>query len=70
MVEHEHHQQHHHHHHGHDGAAEAATDPVCGMNVDPAKAAGEFAYKGTKYYFCSKHCLHSFRIANGETHAA
>jgi Cu+-exporting ATPase len=38
-----------------------ALDPVCGMNVDPAKAAGEFDHKGTKYYFCSKHCLHSFQ---------
>ena len=37
-----------------------ALDPVCGMTVDPAKAAGAFDYKGTKYYFCSKHCLHSF----------
>ena len=37
-----------------------ALDPVCGMTVDPAKAAGEFDHKGTKYYFCSKHCLHSF----------
>jgi P-type Cu+ transporter len=37
-----------------------ALDPVCGMTVDPAKAAGAFEYKGTKYYFCSKHCLHSF----------
>ena len=37
-----------------------ALDPVCGMTVDPAKAAGAFDHKGTKYYFCSKHCLHSF----------
>jgi len=37
-----------------------ALDPVCGMTVDPSKAAGAFDYKGTKYYFCSKHCLHSF----------
>jgi Cu+-exporting ATPase len=37
-----------------------ALDPVCGMTVDPAKAAGAFDYKGTEYYFCSKHCLHSF----------
>ena len=36
------------------------TDPVCGMAVDPAKAAGKFDYKGTSYFFCSKHCLHSF----------
>ena len=31
------------------------------MTVEPAKAAGDFDYKGTKYYFCSKHCLHSFK---------
>jgi Cu+-exporting ATPase len=37
-----------------------ALDPVCGMTVDPAKAAGEFEHKGTKYYFCSKHCVHAF----------
>ncbi|HEY7238132.1 MAG TPA: heavy metal translocating P-type ATPase [Burkholderiales bacterium] len=37
-----------------------ALDPVCGMTVDPAKAAGTFEHKGTQYYFCSKHCLHSF----------
>ncbi|HEY1290447.1 MAG TPA: heavy metal translocating P-type ATPase, partial [Burkholderiales bacterium] len=37
-----------------------ALDPVCGMTVDPAKAAGAFEYKGTKYYFCSKHCVHAF----------
>jgi len=37
-----------------------ALDPVCGMTVDPAKAAGEFDYKGTRYYFCSKHCVHAF----------
>jgi P-type Cu+ transporter len=37
-----------------------ALDPVCGMTVDRAKAAGKFDYEGTSYYFCSKHCLHSF----------
>src|ERR1043166_291386 len=37
-----------------------ALDPGCGMTVDPAKAAGEFEHKGTKYYFCSKHCVHAF----------
>src|SRR6516164_8856335 len=36
-------------------------DPVCGMSVDPANAAGAFDYKSTKYYFCSKHCLQSFQ---------
>lgn len=29
-----------------------ATDPVCGMKVDPAKAP-KAAYKGQDYYFCS-----------------
>jgi len=36
-------------------------DPVCGMTVDPATAAGSFAHDGTTYYFCSKHCLEKFR---------
>src|SRR6185503_11170595 len=36
-------------------------DPVCGMTVDPASAAGSFAHAGTTYYFCSKHCLEKFR---------
>src|SRR5580765_1861474 len=37
-----------------------ALDPVCGMTVDPAKAAGQFEHKGTSYYFCSKGCLAKF----------
>jgi len=36
-------------------------DPVCGMTVDPNKAAGSYEYKGKTYYFCSTHCLHRFR---------
>jgi Cu+-exporting ATPase len=35
-------------------------DPVCGMTVEPANAAGTSDYKGRKYYFCSKHCLDAF----------
>ena len=38
-----------------------ALDPVCGMTVDPDRAAGSFEYKGQTYYFCSTHCLHRFR---------
>ncbi len=37
-----------------------AVDPVCGMTVDPAKAAGSFDYKGATYYFCGKGCLAKF----------
>jgi len=42
-------------------AHEPALDPVCGMTVNPDRAAGSFEYKGTTYYFCSTPCLHRFR---------
>ncbi|MEO8434609.1 MAG: heavy metal translocating P-type ATPase [Pyrinomonadaceae bacterium] len=41
--------------------AEVARDPVCGMTVDPRKAAGSFEYQGETHYFCSTHCLQRFR---------
>jgi len=37
------------------------TDPVCGMQVDPAKAKGSFDHKGTTYYFCGLRCLEKFK---------
>ncbi len=36
-------------------------DPVCGMRVDPANAAGSIIHAGTTYYFCSSHCVEKFR---------
>src|SRR5215831_6998962 len=36
-------------------------DPVCGMTVDPHKAAGTEVYNGVTYAFCSPHCLEKFR---------
>ncbi|MCE9561114.1 MAG: cadmium-translocating P-type ATPase [Planctomycetes bacterium] len=39
---------------------ETAVDPVCGMTVDPATAAGSTTHNGTTYHFCSKHCLAKF----------
>jgi Cu+-exporting ATPase len=42
-----------------------ATDPVCGMNVDPAKAAGSHNYQGKTYWFCSTHCLGAFKSDPG-----
>ena len=59
-----------HHGHGRHGpscsekpaaASMPATDPVCGMKVDPQSAAGSVEHAGTKYYFCSKHCLERFK---------
>ncbi|NGZ94727.1 MAG: copper-translocating P-type ATPase [Nitrospira sp. WS110] len=38
-----------------------AIDPICGMTVDPAKAAGQHEHKGTTYYFCAVSCLERFR---------
>jgi len=38
-----------------------AIDPICGMTVDPAKAAGQFDHQGTTYYFCATSCLERFR---------
>lgn len=35
-------------------------DVVCGMQVDPAKAAGTSQYIGKTYYFCSKGCKTKF----------
>ena len=37
------------------------VDPVCGMTVEPAKAAGTFEHAGVKYFFCSTHCLARFK---------
>ena len=36
------------------------TDPVCGMTVDPADAAGKSEYKGEMFYFCSTVCKQKF----------
>jgi len=39
----------------------ALRDPVCGMTVDPASAAGSVDYGGHTYYFCSKGCAAKFQ---------
>ncbi len=38
-----------------------ASDPVCGMTVDEARAAGKAVYGGRTYYFCSAKCLTEFQ---------
>src|SRR6266508_4618214 len=37
------------------------TDPICGMNVEPERAAGSHVHNGQTYYFCSRHCLAEFK---------
>ena len=41
-------------------AAQLNTDPVCGMTVDPAKAAATVDHNGRTYYFCCKGCAAKF----------
>jgi P-type Cu+ transporter len=36
-------------------------DPVCGMWVDPARAAGRHEFQGRVYYFCNPRCLERFK---------
>jgi len=38
-------------------------DPVCGMDVEPDRAAGQLEHKGQTYYFCSDSCVKRFRAA-------
>ena len=35
-------------------------DVVCGMQVDPKKAAGQSQYGGKTYYFCCAGCKRKF----------
>ncbi|MBK5292067.1 MAG: heavy metal translocating P-type ATPase [Acidobacteriia bacterium] len=37
------------------------VDPVCGMQVEPARAAGKHSHEGVEYHFCSVHCLNQFQ---------
>ncbi len=39
------------------------VDPVCGMQVDPRRAAAKVRYRGKTYYFCSLACRDDFRKA-------
>lgn len=36
------------------------TDPVCGMTIDRATAAGSATRDGDTYYFCSSSCQQRF----------
>jgi len=42
-----------------------ATDPVCGMKVDRAKAL-RLEHEGSTYYFCSEHCMTRFQAERAD----
>ena len=44
---------------------EEFVDPVCGMTVEPASAAGTSERDGVRYYFCSPGCKQKFDSADG-----
>jgi Cu+-exporting ATPase len=50
---------------GHDRSLHQAQehDPVCGMNVDPSKAAATAGFQGAAFYFCSQGCATKFKAA-------
>jgi len=45
---------------GASGSEERVRDPVCGMLVAPADAAGSSVHDGRTVYFCSLHCKQKF----------
>ena len=44
----------------HAGTPEKVTDPVCGMTIDPASAAGTSQHRGETIHFCSLGCKAKF----------
>jgi YHS domain-containing protein/uncharacterized membrane protein YraQ (UPF0718 family) len=42
------------------GGAGYAKDPVCGMQVETARAPARVDHDGKRIYFCSEHCAHRF----------
>ena len=44
-------------------ALQGEIDPVCGMTVDPQRAASTHVHAGRTYYFCSASCAATFQAA-------
>lgn len=40
--------------------ADTVTDPVCGMQINPAAAVAREEHDGRTFYFCSPHCHDTF----------
>src|SRR5262249_36270358 len=43
------------------GTLPPEIDPVCGMSVQPARAAGSHQHEGKTYFFCARGCLEKFK---------
>lgn len=41
--------------------SELVQDPVCGMKVDPGRAAAKVEHQGKQFYFCAKSCAEKFQ---------
>ena len=37
-----------------------ATDPICGMRIDPEDAVATAEHEGVRYWFCSEACRDAF----------
>jgi len=42
-----------------------AKDPICGMMVDPERAAAKSEREGVTVYFCSTACQRKFEASRG-----
>ena len=42
------------------GERATATDPVCGMTVDPKASSPSLEHEGHRYHFCCAHCMRRF----------
>jgi len=54
-------------HHQDESGEDLATDPVCGMTVDPADAAATVEYDGATFVFCCEGCADAFE-SDPESH--
>jgi Cu+-exporting ATPase len=48
-------------HDQHEEPMTTETDPVCGMEVDPATSELSLEHEGKTYWFCGRGCLLEFR---------
>ena len=60
----------HDHHHDHGMPQKRFVDPVCGMSTDDPEAFIAYEQDGKTYYFCSTHCLETFKAGGTGRKAA